>query len=187
MCVSVYACILFVYLGHYGEQCASITRIHLGPVSEGCTASFWLHVSLKCGYVCLDTCARLCGFYVFPSALLSPGLLFFPHFTSVCQFWCDGLSPKGLWWVRVLYVCLPCAALRLSQGKCASPTDTSPHLTHAINQRGPSCLRFLSVLLVAVVSEGNSVIHYLFERDRKYAEYSNEYLRLDLWQENLWD
>lgn len=82
------------------------------------------------------------------------------------------------------------AVLHLSQGKNAvhPPTDTlSNHTLPSINA-GLSCFFFLVVLLLAAVaSEGDSVMHYLSECDIKKSESTDEYLRLDLLQDSLCD
>lgn len=160
MCVCV--CVLFVYLGHCGEQCASITWTHLGPVSEGYTDTFWLPVSFMCAFGPLCKFESQCGFYVF---FCPPGVLFFPRFTSICQFWCDGLSLKGSWWVCV---CM-CVSILLSyvgvREKLRVPIWHLATSHAAINQQ--PVLPQLPRLPVPGVSEGNSAIHYLFECDRK--------------------
>lgn len=122
VCVSVCVCVLFVYLGHCREQCASIIRIHLGPVSEGYTASFCLPPCISL-YVCIGlSVAFICLF-------LSPGVHFSPFFMSLSV---------GVWWIKSssflkgLHMCVSlCWYFVFESGKkekVQPPTDISPHL-----------------------------------------------------------
>lgn len=86
-------CVLFCLFGPFREQCASITWIHLGPVSEGHPASLWLSgCPLNvCVRVCWAPCVSLqtpqCGFYVFFYVLFPCSDLFFPISLSALVWW----------------------------------------------------------------------------------------------------
>lgn len=137
VCVGVCVCVLFVYLGHCREQCASIIRIHLGPVSEGYTASFCLPPCISL-YVCVGlSVAFICLF-------LSPGVHFSPFFTSLSV---------GVWWIKSssflkgLHMCVSlCWYFVFESGKKRKSATPNWHLTTsqtAINQQSKSCISFL--------------------------------------------
>ena len=97
---------------------------------------------------CLGPCLSLhdshCGFYVFFSLLQSPLVFSFfsPHFTSVCQLWCDGLSLKGFWWVCdcTCFSLFCCPAFESGKKCCASPDRHLVKSHAAIHQRRPVLL-----------------------------------------------